>query len=125
MFMVQNVHALSQIIRERIGDTRFRIVQDVLFRELTADEKRQIEAAEGKHSVELVRRFSVPSFKIAEKLHEKRLTMGLTINDKQETFQLDQASFFNALTQAFGDDPILTLDKLVERYDKPEIEVLA
>lgn len=49
----------------------------------------------------------------------------ITINDKLETFQLDQAKFFDAIIQAFDGDPIMTLDKLMERYDKPELEVLA
>ena len=125
MFVTQNVHVLSQIIGDRISDPRFRTLQNFLFSELTADEKSRIEAAKGQHSLELVRRFGVPRFKVKENLHEKRLTMSLTINDKIETFQLDQAEFFDALTQAFGDDPIMTLDKMIELYDKPELEVLA
>ena len=125
MFATQNVHALGQIIGDRISDQRFGTLQGFLFSELTADERSQIEAATRQDAIELVRHFGRPSFKVAEKLHEKRLTMAITINGKAETFQFDQARFFDALTQAFGDDPIMTLDRLIERYDKPEVEVLA
>ena len=125
MFATQNVHALGQIIGDRISDPQFCTLQNFLFSELTADERSQIEAATGHDQIKLVRQFGKPNFKVAEKLHEKRLTMSITINGKLETFQLDQAKFFDTLTQAFGDDPIMKLDKLIERYDKPEIEVLA
>ena len=125
MFATQNVHALAQIIGDRISDPKFCTLQNFLFSELTADETSQIEAATGQDQIKFVRRFGKPSFKVAEKLHEKRLTMSITINGKLETFQLDQPKFFDALTQAFGDDPIMNLDKLMERYDKPELQVLA
>lgn len=125
MFATQNVHALDQIVGDRISDPRFSALQNFLFSELTADEKSQIEAAKGQDQIKLVRHFGRPRFKVAEKLHEKRLIMSITINDKLEAFQLDQAKFFDALIQAFGGDPIMTLDKLMERYDKPELEVLA
>ena len=125
MFATQNVHALAQIIGDRIGDPRFYTLQNFLFSELTEGEKSQIEAARGPDQVKLVRRFGKPSFNVAAKLHEKRLLMSITINGNPETFELDQAKFFGALTQTFGDDPIMKLDKLIERYDKPELEVLA
>lgn len=124
MLATQNVHALSQIIGDRISDPGFHSLQNFLFRELTADETRKIDEANGQ-SIELVRQFNVPSFKVSERIQEKRLTMSLTINGKVETFQLDQVGFFDALTNAFGNDPIMTLEKLVDLYDKPEIEVLA
>ena len=125
MFATQNVHALSQIIGDRITDPRFSTFQNFLFSELTADERDQIELAEGQDEIMLVRRFGKPSFKLAEKLHEKRLKMSITINGKLETFELDQAEFFDALSEAFGEYPVMKLDKLIELYDKPELAVLA
>ncbi len=124
MFITQNVHVLSNIIGDRIVDPRFRTLQNFLFSKFTADENRQIEAANGQ-SVELVRRFNVPRFKVFELLRDSQLTMSLTINGKVETFQVDQMGLFDALTQAFGDDPIMTIDKLMDLYDKPELEVFA
>ena len=125
MFATQNVHALGQIIGDRINDSRFGALQNFLFSALTEDERSQITTADQQDTITLVRHFGKPSFKVAEKLHEKRLTMSITINEKLETFQFDQAQFFDALTQAFGHDPVMTLDTLIERYDKPEVEVLA
>ena len=125
MFATQNVHALTQVIGDRITDPRFCTFQDFLFSELTADEKTQIESAKGQDKIKLVRQFGKPSFKIAEKLHEKRLKMSITINGKMETFELGQTEFFDALCEAFGEDSLTNLDKLIERYDKPELEVLA
>ena len=119
IFAVQNVHSLANIIGDRISDARFRGVQDLLFRELTADEKRKIKAAKGHAEVTLERRFGKPTFKLDAKLNEMRIEMNININGKMEGFKFGHGEFFDVLTKAFGDDPVVPFEKLVERYDKP------
>ena len=122
MFAVQNVHSLDEIVGERIPEERFPKMQELLFREFTAEEKRQVEEATRQNkTVTLVRRFREPAFKIDPALHEKRIEMSININGKSESFTFEQDQFFGVLTRVYGDDPILPLDKLVESYDKPEI----
>ena len=125
MLATQNVHALNQIIADRIGDPRFGTLQNFLFSELTDSEKRQIGAAKGEDEVRVVRHFTPPKFKVAERVDQSGLKMSVKINGKQEMFDIDQAQFFDALTGAFGDDPLVSLDWLIDLYNKPEIDVLA
>ena len=121
MFAVQNVHSLAQLIGDRITDGRFREVQDFLFRQLTADEVRKIDDSKGEAEVKLVRRFTKPTFKIDADLHAKRIEMSMDINGKTESFPFGQEELFGVLTRAYGDDPIMPLENLIERYDKIEI----
>ncbi len=122
MFAVQNVHSLTEIIGERIPGKRFPKMQELLFREFTTEEKRQIEEAKRQDkTVTLVRRFGQPAFKIDPALHEKRIEMSININGKSESFSFEQDQFFGVLTQVYGDDPVVSLDKLMEIYNKPEI----
>ena len=121
---IQNVHALNEIVGDRITDPRFFTVHNFLLSELTADEKNQIDDSKGPDGVTLIKYSNTPRFKVAEKLDERRLIVSLAINGKPLTFQLDQARFFNTLTEAFGDDPIMTFDQLQERYDTSELDVL-
>ena len=122
MFAVQNVHYLAEVIGERIPERRFPKMQELLFREFMGEEKRQVEESKRQYkSVTLVRRFGNPAFKIDPTLHEKRIQMSININGKSESFTFEQDQFFGVLTQVYGDDPIVPLDKLMESYDKPEV----
>ncbi len=122
MFAVQNVHSLAEIIGDRITDGRFPKMQELLFREFTADEESQIEEARRQSkAVTLKRRFGKPTFKIDAVLHEKRIEMAVNINGKAESFKVDQEQFFGVLTQVYGDDPIVPWEELLKRYDKPEV----
>ncbi len=120
MFAVQNVHSLAQLVGDRIADRRFREVQDLLFRQLTADEIRKIDDSKGESEVTLVRRFTEPTFKIDADLQAKRIEMSMDINGKMESFQFGQEELFGVLTRTYGDAPIMSLEKLIERYDKIE-----
>lgn len=121
IFAVQNVHSLSQIIGDRIADGRFQEVQDFLFSQLTEDESQRIDDSRGESEVELVRRFTKPAFKIGADLHAKRIEMSLNINDKTESFQFDQEELFGVLIRVYGDDPLMPLEDIIERYDKIEV----
>ena len=122
MFAVQNVHSLAEIIGDRITDDRFPALRELLFREFTAEEKRKIEVARKQSkTIALVRRFGEPAFKIDPVLHEERIEMSININGKSESFKFDQEQFFGVLSQFFGEDPIVSWDKLVEHYDRAEI----
>ena len=122
LFAVQNVHSLAEIIGDRISDARFPKMQEVLFRECTAEEKSQIEEARRQSNpITLVREFGNPAFKIDPAVHEKRILMSININGKSESFSFGYEEFFGELTQIFGDDHIVPWDKLQEHYDKAEI----
>ena len=122
MFAVQNVHSLAEIIGDRITDGRFPKIQELLFREFTADEESQIEEARRQSkAITLERRFGKPTFKIDAELHEKRIEMAVNINGKSESFKFDQEQFFGVLTQVYGDDPIVPWEELLKRSDKPEV----
>ena len=122
MLAIQNVHSLAEIIGDRITDGRFTKMQELLFREFTAEEKRKIEDSRRRTTaITLVRKFGKPSFKIDAALNEKRIEMSININGKLETFRFDQGEFFRALTQVYGDDSVVPWEKLVERYDNPGV----
>ena len=120
VFAFQNAHSLSHIISDRILDTRFQSFQKFLFRELTEDERLIIKKSDGKSEIRLERRFGKPRFKIGADLRAETIEMHLNINGKQESFEFSQEEFFIELSQAFGNDPILTLDQLIKQFDKFE-----
>ena len=122
MFVVQNVHSLAEIIGDRIIDGRFTKMQELLFREFTAEEERKIEAARRQSkTITLVRHFGKPAFKIDASLQERRIEMSVNINGKSESFKIDQEQFFEVLTRVYGEDPLVPWDQLLKRYDKAEI----
>lgn len=131
IFAVQNVHVLAEIIGDRITDKRFPKLQELLFKEFTADERCQIEIARRQsNTIRLVRRFGKPAFAIDPALRERRIQMSINVNGNSESFKFDQDQFFEVLTTVFGDDPLVPMDKLLEQYDKaavvtsPEVSVL-
>ena len=118
MFAVQNVHSLAEIIGDRISDPRFPQMQKLLFREFTADEKRNVEAAKTQsETISLVRHFTKPAFQIDSAVQTHRIEMSMKINDKPETFKFDQDEFLGVLTDTFGRDPLVSRDQLLKRYD--------
>ena len=119
-FAVQNVHSLTQIISDRILVPRFQGFQQFLFRQLTEDEKLKIKESDGNSKVVLERRFGKPNFKIGDDPRAETIVMYVNINGKSESFEFSQAEFFAELSQAFSEEPLVTLDKLVERFDKLE-----
>lgn len=121
MFAVQNVHALAEIIGERILDNRFPKLQELLFSEFTSDEERQVEIAKRKsNTITLIRRFGKPAFGIDPALRERRIKMAININGKSEEFSFDQDQFFGGLTRVYGDNPLVPRKRLLEQYGKPE-----
>ena len=118
MSAIQNVHSLDQVIVDRISDGRFPKVLDLLFRELTPDERSMVKSAKGQSEVTLTRRFRRPRFQIGAALHESRIKMSININGKSETFTFGYEEFFDVVTRVYGEDPLLPMEKLIERYDK-------
>lgn len=114
VFLIQNVHSLWYIIQERITDSRFSEVMDLLFREV---QERHIDRiiknggnATGVYNVEFT--YTTPRFKIDQDLSARRIVMQLTVSGKSEEFKFGYEEFFNVLTKVYGDDSLLTLDQL-------------
>ena len=117
IFAHQNVNALTEVVRYRLEDTRFSPFLNYLFSRFTTDESRRIQAAKGKSTVHLERRFNLPSFKIGPDLEAKVIEMNITINEKQEKFEFSQQEFFEKLTTACGKEPIIPIERLRQRIE--------
>ena len=66
IFAHQNVYALTEVVRDRLGDARFLPFLDYLFSQFTAEESREIEVARGKSTLLLERRFNPPRFNMGD-----------------------------------------------------------
>ena len=113
----QNVYALTEVVRDRLGDARFLPFLDYLFSQFTAEESREIEAARGKSTLLLERRFNPPRFNMGAELDAKVIEMNITINDKRERFELSQQEFFERLTATCGNESIIPIERLRQRVD--------
>ena len=117
IFAHQNVYALAEVVRCRPGDARFLPFLNYLFARFTVDETLEISAAKGNSTVLLERRFNSPTFKIGPDLDAKIIEMGITINDEQESFEFSQQEFFENLTAACGNEPIIPIEILHQRIN--------
>ena len=117
IFAHQNVYALADVVRDRLGDARFSPFSDYLFSRFTAEESREIEAAAGKSTVTLKRRYTLPRFKIGSDLDAKVVEMSITINDKQEMFEFSQPELFDKLTATCGKESIIPIERLRQRFE--------
>ena len=111
IFAHQNVYALAEVVRYRLGDARFTPFPDYLLSRLTANESQAIEAAR------LERRFNLPRFKIGPDLDAKIIEMSITINDKQERFEFSQQEFFEKLTATCGNESVIPIERLRQRVE--------
>ena len=117
IFAHQNVYALTEVVRDRLGDARFLPFLDYLFSQFTAEESREIEVARGKSTLLLERRFNPPRFNMGTELDAKVIEMNITINDKRERFELSQQEFFERLTATCGNESIIPIERLRQRVD--------
>ena len=112
IFAHQNVYALTEVVRDRLGNERFSPFLNYLLSRFTVGESREIEAAKVQSTVLLERRFKPPRFKMADDLDAKVIEMSITINDKQEKFEFSQQEFFEQLTGTCGNESIVPIEKL-------------
>ena len=117
IFAHQNVYSLSELVRCRVTDVKFLPFQNYLFSQFTADEKREIEQANGISPVNLKRQFTLPRFHIGSNLNSKSVSMVLTINGKQESFQFRQEEFFEKLSATWGEEPLIPIERLRQNID--------
>ena len=90
-------------------------MQELLFRDFTADEESQIEEARRQSkAVTLKRGFGKPTFKIDAALHEKRIEMAVNINGKTESFKVDQGQFFGSVDPSLWRRPNRTVGRVAE-----------
>ena len=117
IFAHQNVYALAEVVRDRLGDASFSPFLNYLFASFTADESREIKAARGKSTVLVERRFNPPRFKMGDDLDAKVIEMNITINGNQEKFEFSQQEFFEQLTANCGNESIIPIKRLRQRVD--------
>ena len=117
IFAHQNVYALAEVVRYRLGDAGFSPFFDYLFGRFTVVESRKVEAAKGRSAVRLERRFNPPRFNLGPDLDAKTIEMHITINGNQEKFEFSQREFFEKLTSTCGDESIIPIERLRERVD--------
>ena len=117
IFAHQNVYALAEVVRYRLGDVRFSPFFNYLFGRFTEDENRKVAAAKGRSAVWLERRFNPPRFNLGSDLDARTIEMHITINGNQEKFEFSQREFFEKLTSTCGDESIVPIERLRERVD--------
>ena len=108
----QNVYAVAEVIKTRIGDASFSPFQNYLFSQYTSDEIRQIEEAKDKSEIWIERRFNSPRFKMGPDLNAKVIEMAIDINGKQENFEFSRPEFFEKLSATSGKDSLIPIEKL-------------
>ena len=117
IFVHQNVHALTEIVKSRLKEPRFSPFLNYLFSQFTADESRELDKAGGKSTVRLERRFNLPRFKVGSDLDAKVVEMSITINEKQESFEFSQQELFENLTSACGNESLVPIERLRQQID--------
>ncbi len=117
IFVHQNVYALTEVVRYRLAESSFLPFRNYLFSQLTADESRELVAAGKKSAVRLERRFNLPRFKVGSDLDAKVIETSITINEKQEKFELSQQDFFEKLTATCGNESMISVERLRQRIE--------
>ena len=119
IFVHQNVYALAEVVRYRLGDSRLLPFQNYLFSRFTEDESRAMKTAGGKSEVWLERRFNPPKFKTGADLDAKviEMNMNITINEKPERVEFSQHEFFEKLTATCGNESVIPIERLRHRVE--------
>ncbi len=61
--------------------------------------------------------FRPPTFKIADEVSTRQLAMDIHINGKVENFLFGYEEFFGSLTRTYGDDALVSLERLKEQVN--------
>ena len=117
IFAHQNVYAVAEVVKTRIGDASFSPFQNYLFSQYTPHEIQKIEEAKGSSEIWLERRFNQPRFKMGSDLGARVIEMAININDKQEKFEFSQREFFEKLSATCGKESLIPIEKLRQLID--------
>ena len=117
IFLIQNIHSLSLIIRDRVSDDRFPQMLELLFRELRKRQHAEMDRYPETPKMTFTYAFGPPTFKIADEVSTRQLAMDIKINGKVENFLFGYDEFFGALTQTYGDDALVSLERLKEQVN--------
>lgn len=112
VFVIQNIHSLSDIMQERFGDDRIHEVVEILFRDV--HERHVTKGPDGVERWNYSFSLGKPEFKIDDVLSERRIAMTIQIDGKSETFKFGYEEFFGVLTKVYGEDPLLSIEQLGE-----------
>ena len=110
IFLIQNIHSLSNIMQERFTDSRFHEVFELLFRDVR--KRHIIRGSDGVERWKFSFAFGKPEFKIDDELSERRIAMTIMIDGKSETFKFGYEEFFGILTKVYGEDPLFSIEQL-------------
>ena len=116
---VQNVHSIAQIIRERAAANGTPSEFATFFADqLTEDEQRILDlmCANTGDSFSWTQTFGLPRFKIGDRLGERKLTVTIMKNGKDETFAFGWDELFRKFVKVHGDEPLVPREVLGRRF---------
>ena len=117
IFAVQNLQSVSQIIRDRTEAG----IQPPGFlsfiQERLVLEKLEAEAPKGAREFHVQVLWNHLSFRIADDLSQQLVEVRLGVGKNTELVKLTWDEFFTALVQFHGDEPLVSYDTLVERFE--------
>ena len=112
VFLIQNIHMLSNIVQERFQDSRFHKVMELLFRDVYERHLDGIREAGVVGEWNYQFKFGKPEFKIDDELSRKSLVMSIMIDGDREEFRYSYEEFFDVLTRVYGNEPLLSIEQL-------------
>lgn len=110
IFLVQNLHSLSQIIAERLGRGAAPAIQELLLRDVLRRDGRRLAlefAGRHVHPVSIEYRGGAPTIALGHDLSRKRIEIHVTINEELHTIEVDHREFFSLLMREHGDEPLV------------------
>ena len=121
IFAMQNVHSLSQILRDRLATESSRgyeVFVGDLFNKLASapDFRFPTMNIGGKDAPYMAVLFGIPRFRIKGTLAERKLVLQITANNEQQDLEYDWHVFFNRLVELHRDEPLVSRDILTKRF---------
>ena len=123
IFAVQNVHAISRIVRERLTPTPEVAPKFMAFllSRLRAQEEvkaSELEVHNGQDTYWLDRD-GVPNFQVGQSLRERTIQVDIHVSKSEErkVLSLSWEEFFDELVRAHGDEPLVSPGRLRFRFD--------
>ena len=118
MFALQNVHSLAQIIEGRIFDSRSAKFLEFLLANCTAAQSAKFRNAVGDSDRSSRIPLCRPQFMLGSNLSEETIEMYINVEEEVSKLEFTQKEFFGELVEAYGREPMMSFQKLGERFEK-------